>query len=83
MLIQLLRSLGLPMIIIPLLATAAYFGFRCFRARKLAIADVERQSVVSSSNGKAPVSDIEDSSLRMVPALATSDVQIPRPVYLG
>ena len=80
MLIQLLLSIGLPLIIIPLVATAAYFGFRCFRARKLDSGDAEMQSVVGSSNGKTLQFDSEDSSSNVTPALATNSVQTLRVV---
>jgi hypothetical protein len=77
MLTQLLLALGLPMVIIPLVATAAYFGFRCFRARQLASGDLEQQqSIASSSNGKTSDSDGEESDLRVLPALATNSVHV-------
>jgi hypothetical protein len=75
---QLLMPIGLPMIIIPLVATAGHFGLRCFRARKVDNGDIELQSVVSSSNGKTLQSDSEDSSSKVTPALATNSVQMPR-----
>ena len=78
MLTQLLLALGLPMVIIPLVATAAYFGFRFFRARQLAgSGDLEQQqSIASSSNGKTSDSDSEESDLRVLPALATNSVHV-------
>jgi hypothetical protein len=78
MLTQLLLSIGLPMIIIPLVATAGYFALRCFRARKVDNGDVELQSIVSSSNGKTLQSDSEYSSSKVNPAFATNSAQLPR-----
>lgn len=80
MLVQLLLCIGLPFLILPLIATAAYFGFRCFRALKLANGDVEQQNVVSSSNGKTLASDSEVSSSSAIPALSTNSVQLSRVV---
>jgi hypothetical protein len=79
MLTQLLLALGLPMIIIPLVATAAYFGFRRFRAQKLASSsgDIEMQSIASSSNSKTSPSDGDKSGLNVIPALATNSVHVP------
>lgn len=79
MLTQLLLALGLPMVIIPLVATAAYFGFRSFRARQLAASgDLEQQSNVSLSNGKTSDSNSEESGLSVIPAPATNSVHVPR-----
>lgn len=80
MLTQLLLALGLPMIIIPLVATAAYFGFRRFRAQKLASGETEMQSIASSTKGKTSQSDSDESGLNIIPALATNNLHVPRVV---
>lgn len=79
MLVQLLLCIGLPFLVLPLLATAAYLAFRWFKARKnkSEVKDVENGDLILS-----PVSqDSDDSSImslhRMTPALVTNSVQVP------
>jgi len=78
-LIQLLLCIGLPFLILPLLATAAYFGFRWIKARKSkpVVKDVEKGDFVLNS----PRQDSEAESIEpqhmMTPALITNSLQIP------
>ena len=76
MLVQLVLCIGLPFIILPLLA---YFGFRWFKAKKNKplLKDVEKGDFVLS-----PVrQDSDDESVKSqhvtIPALVSNSVQVP------
>ncbi|GAB7332117.1 hypothetical protein MBLNU13_g03998t2 [Cladosporium sp. NU13] len=79
MLVQLLLCIGLPFIILPLLATAAYFAFQWFKAKKNkpVARDVEKGDLVLNS----PRQDAEVESLEpqhmTTPALISNSVQVP------
>jgi len=81
MLVQLLLCIGLPFLILPLLATAAYFGFRWIKARKNkpVVEDVEKGDFILSSTSTRK--DSEDESVgpehMMTPALVSNSVQVP------
>lgn len=79
MLVQLLLCIGLPFLILPLLATAAYLGLRWYKAKKSkpVTKDVERGDFVFNS----PRQDSEDDSTEpqhtMTLALISNSVQVP------
>lgn len=79
MLVQLLLCIGLPFLILPILATAAYFTFRWYKAKKdkPVVKDVEKGEFVL----KSPRQDFEVESIEpqhmMTPALITNSVQVP------
>jgi hypothetical protein len=83
MLLQLLLCIGLPLLILPLLATAGYFGFRWLKARKSKTAgkDIEKGELVETSKSE----DDEEESIEMepravltkTPALISNSVQVP------
>lgn len=79
MLVQLLLCIGLPFLILPFLATAAYFAFRWYKAKKNkpVVKDVEKGDPISN-----PVSqDSNDANVKsqhmMTPALVSNSVQVP------
>ena len=79
MLVQLLLCIGLPFIILPLLATAVYFGYRWFKAKenRPVVKDVEKGDFVLTTSRE----DSEDESIgpqhMMTPALISNSVQVP------
>ena len=79
MLVQLLLCIGLPFIVLPLLATAAYFAFRWFKTKKNKpiVKDVEKGDFVLTT----PCEDSEDEDIgpqhMMTPALISNSVQVP------
>lgn len=77
MLTQLLLSIGLPFLIIPLIAAVVYYGFRYLRNRKSAKGDVEKCVKDSSSSSSGSGSE-SGQAFEMTPALATNSVQVPR-----
>lgn len=76
MLTQLLLSIGLPMLFFPLLATAAYFVIRAYQRRKAARKDLEQGDFVLSSKDSSSRSD--ELEPKMMPAIATNSVHLPR-----
>lgn len=81
MLTQLLLSIGLPFLVIPLIATVGYFGFRYMRNRNSAKGDVEKCVKDSGSSSSSSGSGGEDGqAFEMTPALATNSVQVMRAV---
>jgi hypothetical protein len=82
MLVQLLLCIGLPFLILPILATAAYCCFRWFRAKqkknKPAAKDVERGNFVLSSTQEDSDEDkCVSSQQEITPALVSNSVQVP------
>lgn len=77
MLVQLLLSIGLPMLILPIIATIAYFGFRRIKAKKNQQKDIEQGDCVKSSDCASSDTDSEETKFVMTPALATNSVQMP------
>lgn len=82
---QLLLSLCLPILIVPLVAAAGYFAFRWFRNRKCGDGNVESCVKDSGSSSSGPErasgsgSESESQAFEMkTPALATNSVQVPR-----
>ena len=86
MLVQLLLCIGLPLVILPILAAVAYLGFRCFRARKSKPAgrDIEQGTGFVHNKTREVVEEeigpVEDRHM-MTPALVSNSVQVP--VALG
>lgn len=79
MLVQLLLCIGLPFLILPLLATAGYLAFRRFKAKKTTPVsnDVEKgDSILSKTRGSEDRSAVEPQHM-MTPALVTNSVQVP------
>lgn len=77
MLVQLLLCIGLPMLILPILATIGYFGFRWIKARKNSQTDLERGRLVKSPDSESSDGGSDETDFKMTPALATNSVQMP------
>ena len=79
MLVQLLLCIGLPFLILPLLATAAYLGLRWYKAKKSkpVTRDVERGDLVSNSPRQDSEDEITEPQHTMTPALISNSVQVP------
>jgi len=76
MLTQLLLSIGLPMLILPLLATAAYFVIRNYQKRKAALKDLEQGNfILNSTDSRSGSDELEP---KMTPAIAANSVHVPR-----
>lgn len=78
---QLLLSLCLPILIIPLVTAAGYFAFRWFRNRNSSDGDVESCVKDSSSSGSGSGSENESEGQAfemMTPALVSNSLQVPR-----
>lgn len=79
MLVQLFLCVGLPFLILPILATAAYSAFCWFKAKKNkpVVRDAEKGELVL--NPPRQDSEIESSEPQhmMTPAPITSSVQLP------
>jgi hypothetical protein len=79
MLVQLLLCIGLPFLILPLLATAAYCGFRWLKAKKKkpVVKDVEKGDfVLSSTKGDSDEESVGPQH-ETTPALVSNSVQVP------
>jgi type III secretory pathway component EscV len=80
MLVQLLLCIGLPFLILPILATIAYCGFRWIKAKKKksVVKDVEHGDfVVSSTKEDSDEDKSVGSQQELSPALVSNSVQIP------
>ena len=79
MLVQLLLCIGLPFIILPLLATAAYFTFWWFKAKKNkpVVKDVEKGDFVFSPVRQDSYDESVESQHVMISALVSNSVQVP------
>ena len=78
MLVQLILCIGLPFIVLPLLATAAYSGFQWIRARKSkhVVNDVEMGDfILSPPRQDSEVENIKPQHM-MTPALISNSVQV-------
>lgn len=79
MLVQLLLCIGVPLLILPILATVAYYGFRWLKARK------KKPNVKDDENGEFVLSSTKEESdeeslgpeREITPALITNSVQVP------
>lgn len=76
MLTQLVLSIGLPTLILPLLATAAYFVIRNYQKRKAALEDIEQGEFILNSKDLRSGSDELDPN--MTPATPVNSVHVPR-----
>jgi len=83
MLVQLLLCIGLPFIVLPIVATAGYFGVRWYKARKSKTAgkDVEKGDLIRKSTPKTDEEETVEMELRTVltksPGLVSNSVQVP------
>lgn len=81
MLVQLLLCIGLPFLILPILATIAYCGFRWLKAKKKkekpVVKDVENGDYVLSSTKEESDEESLGPEREMTPALITNSVQVP------
>jgi hypothetical protein len=81
MLVQLLLCIGLPFLILPILATAAYCGFWWLKAKKKGKPidkDVENGDLVLSATKEDSDEDKSvGSQHEMTPALVSNSVQVP------
>jgi flagellar biosynthesis component FlhA len=83
MLVQLLLCIGLPMFILPLLATAAYLAYKWLKARKAKAAgkDVEQGDSVETTTREEDEEESDETEPRNVlmktPALVSNSVQVP------
>ncbi|KAM0724318.1 hypothetical protein Q7P37_000200 [Cladosporium fusiforme] len=83
---QLLLSIGLPFLIIPIVAAIGYYGFRYLRNRKSAAKEdvgscakacVSSSGSSGSENDSASGGGEEIEMTMMTPALKTNSVQVP------
>lgn len=80
MLVQLLLCISLPFLILPILATAAYLGFRWVKARKNQhiVKDVEKGNfALESTREDSEDESVETQQMEMTPALVSNSVQVP------
>ena len=81
MLVQLLLCIGLPLVVLPILAAVAYFGFRCFKTSKTKPAgrDIEQGADFVHSKtrevNEEETGQVEDRHM-MTPALVSNSVQV-------
>lgn len=80
MLTQSLLSIGLPILILPMVAAVVYFGFRYLKSRKNAAKDVEQGALAKLSDEGSSSSESGSFDFQLTPALSMNSVHVARPI---